>query len=149
MNVCDTSFERAKTALLRGGDVLDCISVPMEKITLVFKPISPVICASITRTDREPGFRSSSLLDHCQRYLRKRIGFSKPGSTARDLSIIPAARQCFYVNAVYLRCSAPMFRETYAFPHNTFDDDPVNSKIWSLALCQSSLSRHEFLVIRA
>ncbi len=23
MNVCDTSFERAKTALLRGGDVLD------------------------------------------------------------------------------------------------------------------------------
>ncbi len=22
MNVCDTSFERAKTALLRGGDVL-------------------------------------------------------------------------------------------------------------------------------
>ncbi len=40
MNVCDTSFERAKTALLRGGDVLDCISVPMEKIRLAFEPFS-------------------------------------------------------------------------------------------------------------
>ncbi len=68
MNVCDTSFERAKTGLLRGGDVLDCISVPMEKNRLVFEPLSPGIRASITRTDREPGSRSSSLLDHRQRY---------------------------------------------------------------------------------
>ncbi len=67
MNVCATLLERAKTAVLRGGNFLDCISVPMEKITLVFKPISPVICASITRTDREPGSRSLSLLDHRQR----------------------------------------------------------------------------------
>ncbi len=65
MNVCDTSFERAKTAALRGSDVLDCISVPMEKI---FEPLLPGIFASITRTDREPGSRSSSLLDHRQRY---------------------------------------------------------------------------------
>ncbi len=68
MYVCDTSFERAKTALLRGGDVLDCITVPMEKIRLVFEPLSPEIRASITRTYREPGSRSSSLLDHRQRY---------------------------------------------------------------------------------
>ncbi len=66
MNVCDTctSFERAKTAVLRGGDVLDCIAVPMEKIRLVCEPLSPGIRASITRTDRESGSRSSSLLDH-------------------------------------------------------------------------------------
>ncbi len=68
MNVCDTSFERAKTALLRGGEVLDCISVPMEKIRFVFESFSPGIRASITRNDREPGSRSSSLLDHRQRY---------------------------------------------------------------------------------
>ncbi len=68
MNVCDTSFERAKTAVLRGGDFLDCISVPMEKIRLLFEPSSPGICASIIRTDREPGSRSSCLLDHRQRY---------------------------------------------------------------------------------
>ncbi len=68
MNVCDTSFERAKTALLRGDDVLDSISVPMEKIRLVFEPFSPGIRASITRNAREPGSRSSGLLDHCQRY---------------------------------------------------------------------------------
>ncbi len=68
MNVCDTPFERAKTAVLRGGDFLDFISVPMEKIRLVFEPLSPGIRASITRTDREPGSRSSSLLDHRQRY---------------------------------------------------------------------------------
>ncbi len=41
LNVGDTSFERAKTAVLRGGDVLDCISVPMENIGLVFEPLSP------------------------------------------------------------------------------------------------------------
>ncbi len=68
MNECDTSFERAKTALLRGGDVLDCISLPMEKIRLVFEPFSPRIRASITRNDRGPGSRSSRLLDHRQRY---------------------------------------------------------------------------------
>ncbi len=68
MNVCDTSFERAKTALLCGSGVLDCISVPMEKIRLVFEPLSPGIHASITRTDRELGSRSSSLLDHRQWY---------------------------------------------------------------------------------
>ncbi len=68
MNVCDTSFKRAKTAVLRGSDVLDCISVPMEKIRLVFEPLLPGIFASITRTDRQPGCRSSSLLDHRQRY---------------------------------------------------------------------------------
>ncbi len=68
MHVCDTSFERAKTAVLRGGDVLDCISVPMEKIRLLFEPLSPGIRASITRIDREPGSRSSSLLDDRQRY---------------------------------------------------------------------------------
>ncbi len=67
MNVCDTSFERVKTALLRGGNFLDCISVPMEKMRLLFEPLSPGICASITRNDREPGSRSSSLLDHRQR----------------------------------------------------------------------------------
>ncbi len=146
MNVCDTSFERAKTALLRSGDVLDCISVLMEKIRLDFEPFSPGIRASIARNDREPGSRSSSLLDHRQRYCAEtHIEFSKPGSTARDLSIILSARQCFYVNTMYLRCSAPRFREIYAFPHSTFDDDPVNSKIWNLALCHSSLSRHEFL----
>ncbi len=77
--------------------------------------------------------------------MRKLIDLPKPGSTARDLSIILAARRCFNVNAMYLRCSAPSFREIYAFPHSTFDDDPVNSNIWSLALFQSSLSRHEFL----
>ncbi len=110
MNVCDTLFERAKTALLRGGDVLDCISVPMEKIRFVFEPFSQGIRASITRNDREPGSRSSSLLDHRQRYCAKRIDFYKPGSTARDLTIILAARQCFYVNTMYLRCSAPRFR---------------------------------------
>ncbi len=60
MNLCDTSFERAKTALLRGGDVLDCISVPMKTIRLVFESLSPGIRASITRNDREPGSRSSS-----------------------------------------------------------------------------------------
>ncbi len=38
MNVCDTSFERAKTATNRGGDFLDCISVPMEKIRLLLSP---------------------------------------------------------------------------------------------------------------
>ncbi len=64
MNLCDTSFERAKTALLRGGDILDCISVPMEKIRLVFESFSPGIRDSITRNDREPDSRSSSLLDH-------------------------------------------------------------------------------------
>ncbi len=68
MNLCDTSFERAKTALLRGGNVLDCISVPMEKIRLVFEPFLPGIRASITKNDREPDSRSSSLLDHRQRY---------------------------------------------------------------------------------
>ncbi len=68
MNVCATSFEREKTALLRGGDVLDCMSVPMEKIRLVFESLSPGIRASIMRNDREPGSRSSSLLDHRQRY---------------------------------------------------------------------------------
>ncbi len=68
MLVCDTSFERVKTALLRGGDVLDCMSVPTEKIRLVFEPLSPGNCASITRTDREPNSRSSSLLDHRRRY---------------------------------------------------------------------------------
>ncbi len=68
MNVCDTSFERAKTAVLCGSDVLDCISVPMEKIRLVFEPLLPGIFASITRIDREPGSRFSSLLDHRQRY---------------------------------------------------------------------------------
>ncbi len=36
MNVCDTSFEGAKTVVLLGGDFLDCISVPMEKIRLLF-----------------------------------------------------------------------------------------------------------------
>ncbi len=61
MNLCDTSFERAKTALLHGGDVLDCISVPMEKIRLVFESFSPGIRASITRNDREPGSRYSGL----------------------------------------------------------------------------------------
>ncbi len=80
-------------ALCRRIDVLDCISVPMEKIRLAFEPLSPGIRASITRTYR--------------------------------------------------------FREIYAFPHSTFDDVSVNSKIWSLALCQSSLSRHEFLAIKA
>ncbi len=45
--------------------------------------------------------------------VRKRIDFSKPGRTARGLSIILAARQCFYVNAMYLRCSGPRFREIY------------------------------------
>ncbi len=39
MNVCDTSFERAKTAVLHGGDVLDCISVLMEKIRHKFLEI--------------------------------------------------------------------------------------------------------------
>ncbi len=68
MNVCDTLFERAKTALLRGGDVLDCISVPMEINRLVIEPLSLGIRASITRTDRELGSRSSSLLDHRQRF---------------------------------------------------------------------------------
>ncbi len=68
MNMWYTSFERAKTAVLRGVDVLDCVSVPMDKIRLVFEPLSPGIRASITRTDREPGSRSSSLLDHLQRY---------------------------------------------------------------------------------
>ncbi len=67
MNVCDTSFERAKTAVLRGGDFLDCISVMMEKIRPLFEPLSPGIRASVTRTDRGPGSRSSSLLDHRQR----------------------------------------------------------------------------------
>ncbi len=43
----------------------------------------------------------------------------------------------------------PRFREMYAFLHNIFDDDPVNSKVLSLAHCQSSLSRHEFLVVKA
>ncbi len=51
MNVCDTSFERAKTAVLRGSDFLDCISVPMEKIRLLFEPLSPGMRASITTTD--------------------------------------------------------------------------------------------------
>ncbi len=59
----------------------------------------------------------------------KRIVFSKSGSSARDMGIILAARQCFYVDAMYLRCSAPRFRKIYALPHNTFDDDPVNSNI--------------------
>ncbi len=68
MYVCNTSFERAKTAVLLGGDVLDCITVPMEKIRLLFEPLSPGIRASITRIDREPGSRSSSLLNHHQRY---------------------------------------------------------------------------------
>ncbi len=68
MNMCDTSFELAKTAVLRGGDVLDCISVPMEKIRPLFEPLSPGIRALITTTDIEPGSRSSSLLDHRQRY---------------------------------------------------------------------------------
>ncbi len=68
MNVCDTSFEIAKTALLRGGDILDCISLLMEKIRLVFEPLTPGICVSISRTDREPGSRSLSLLNHHQRY---------------------------------------------------------------------------------
>ncbi len=68
MNVGDTSFERAKIALLRGGDFLDCISVPMEKIRPLLESLPPEIRASITRTDREPGFRSLSLLDHRQRY---------------------------------------------------------------------------------
>ncbi len=98
MNVCDTSFERAKTALLRGDDVLDCISLPMEKIRLVFETLSPGIRASITGTDREPGSRSSSYWIIVKGIVRKRIDISKPGSTAR---------QCFYVNAMYLRCSAP------------------------------------------
>ncbi len=66
MNVCYTSFERAKTAVLCGVDVLDCVSVPMEKIRFVFEPLSPGIRASISRTDREPGSRSSSLLNHHQ-----------------------------------------------------------------------------------
>ncbi len=105
MNVCNTSFERAKTALLRGGDVLDCISVLMEKIRLVFEPFSPGIRASITRNDREPGSRSSSYWIIVKGTVRKLLDFSKPGSTARDLSIILAARQCFYVNTIYLRCS--------------------------------------------
>ncbi len=68
MNMCDTLFERAKTALLCGGDVLDCISSDGENQALVFEPLSPGIRASITRTDRELGSRSSSLLDHRQRY---------------------------------------------------------------------------------
>ncbi len=68
MNVCDTSFERAKTGLLRGGDFLDFISLTMEKIRALFEPLSPGIRASITRTDREPGTRSSSLLNHRRRY---------------------------------------------------------------------------------
>ncbi len=68
MNVCDTLFERAKTAVLCGGDFLDSISVPMEKIRLLFERLSPGIRASTTRTDREPGSRTSSLLDRRQRY---------------------------------------------------------------------------------
>ncbi len=50
--MCDTSFEQVKTALLRGGDFLDCISVPLEKIRLALEPLSPGICALIMRTDR-------------------------------------------------------------------------------------------------
>ncbi len=38
MYVSDTSFERAKTAVLRGGDVIDFISVLMEIIRLLFEP---------------------------------------------------------------------------------------------------------------
>ncbi len=52
--------------------------------------------------------------------MRKPIDFSKPGSTARDMGIILAARQCCYVNAMYLRCSAPRFRKLSEFLHNTF-----------------------------
>ncbi len=65
MYLCNTSFEGAKTGELCSGDVLDCITVMVEKI---FEPLSPGIRASITRTDREPGPRCSSLLDHRQRY---------------------------------------------------------------------------------
>ncbi len=68
LNVCYTSFERVKTAVLHVVDVLDCVSVPMEIIRLVFEPLSLGIRASTSRTDREPGSRSSSLLDHRQRY---------------------------------------------------------------------------------
>ncbi len=105
MNVCDTSFERAKTAVLRGGDFLDCISVLKEKIRLLFEPLSPGIRASITRTDIEsqvPDLRVDWIIG--KGMVWKRIDFSKPGSTARDLSIKLAARLCFYVNAMYLRC---------------------------------------------
>ncbi len=70
MYLCDTSFERAKTAVhvLHGSDVLGCISDPMEKVRFDFEPLSPEIRASITRREREPGYRCLSLLDHHQRY---------------------------------------------------------------------------------
>ncbi len=82
MYVCDASFERAKTAVLCGGDILDCTSVPMEKIRLLFEPISPGIHASITRTgeNQAPGVHVHWII--VKGIVRKRIDFSKPGSTA-------------------------------------------------------------------
>ncbi len=95
MNVCDTSFERAKTALLRGGDFLDCISATMEKIRALFEPfITRNLCLDNEDLQSQvPDLRVYWII--VKGIVQKRIDFSKPGSTARDLSIILAADSVF------------------------------------------------------